>query len=96
MTLSLFAAITPKPEFHDNVRSSLEQILAPTLEEPGCLRFELHLGRDDDPKLYLVETWQDEEALQTHYAAPYITSVMGQYDEWLVEPPVVTKMTPFA
>ncbi|WP_095588508.1 putative quinol monooxygenase [Actibacterium ureilyticum] len=96
MTLSVFATITPKPEFRDQVEASLKSILAPTREEPGCHRFELHAGNDGDANLYLVETWQDEAALQAHYAEPYITSVFASYGDWLAHPPAVIKMTPVA
>lgn len=96
MPLSVFATITPKPEYRQQVLASLEQILAPTRAEPGCHRFELHTGHDDDPNLYLVETWQDDAALQSHYQEPYITSVFDSYQTWLAQAPVVIKMAPVA
>ena len=92
--LSIFARITPLPEHRDAALSALRSLLSPTRAEPGCLRFELNLGCDDDPSLYLIERWSDDAALDRHYAQPYTARVFAAYEDWLAEPMHVVKLRP--
>ena len=89
---SLFATITPKPAHSAEALAALQEIIPQTLDEPGCLRFELNTGQGDDGNLYLVEHWADPQALEDHYAQPYSTAVFDAYQNWLAKPPQIVKM----
>jgi len=92
MELSLFARITPKPDYYDDALKALRQVIRPTNEETGCRRFELNVGDGDDPSLYLVEHWASDAALELHYEQPYSKEIFALYENWLAEPPMVIKM----
>lgn len=91
--LRLFATIHPKPEHYEAARDALLQIIPQTLEEPGCAIFILHEGRGGDGKLYLYEEFDDEAALEAHYAQPFILEVFARYQGWLAEPVQAIKLT---
>ena len=91
--LSLFAQITPKAQHFDAAREAVLEIIPATLEEAGCREFVLHEARDGSGKLFLYETWDNEAALEAHYAQPYTRSVLERYKDWLAAPVQVTKLT---
>jgi quinol monooxygenase YgiN len=76
--LLLFAKISPKPAFLALAREAVLAIIDKTLEEPGCRRFALLEGQDDGC-LYLDEEWEDDAALQAHYAEDYTQGVFKTY-----------------
>ena len=90
--LSLFATIRPKPEHRAAALAAIEGILEDTRAEPGCHRFELNVGEGDDPALYLVEHWEDDEALEAHYATDYVATVFASYQDWLAQPGDIVRM----
>lgn len=90
-TLSVFAKISPKPEYFDDARNAVLGAISETLSEDGCLQFVLHEGLKDKC-LYLYEEWKSEEALALHYEMPFIKKIFEQYEAWLSEPVEVTKM----
>ncbi len=90
--LFLFAGITLKPEHYREGRAALEGIIPATLAEPGCHVFSLMESREDDGKLYLFEIFEDEAALQSHYAQDYTKAVFARYEDWLAEPVEIRKM----
>lgn len=44
--------------------------------EPGCLRFDLAVPRDQDDTVYLYEVYADDAALETHFNTPYMKEYM--------------------
>ncbi|MEO1205867.1 MAG: putative quinol monooxygenase [Pseudomonadota bacterium] len=91
-TLTVMARISPKPEHLDDARKAIEEILEPTRSEPGCHRFDLFTGNSDGC-LYLFEEWDNDEALEQHYAQPYTAKVFALYQDWLAHPVEVHRMT---
>lgn len=89
--LHIFARIAPKPEFFEMTRDAILEIIPLTLAEPGCQTFVLHTG-EDDGCLYLYEVFDDEDALKAHGAQTYTRAVFARYEEWLKEPPQLTRM----
>jgi quinol monooxygenase YgiN len=41
-------------------------LVAETVREPGCLRYELHQSLEDGRQLIFVESWASEEAWRAH------------------------------
>lgn len=91
--LFLFAVIQIKPEHFDEAKVALDEIIPPTLEEPGCHVFAAFVSKDRSNTLHLFECFEDEDALNTHYAQDYTTSVFKKYETWLSAPVEVTKMS---
>jgi len=49
---------------------ALREMVAPTRQEEGCLRYELWQDREDPTRFAMVEEWTSEEALSAHLAQP--------------------------
>lgn len=90
--LSLFAQITLKPEHFDEALKAIRATIEDTRAEIGCLRFELNVGLDDAPLLYLVEHWKDDDALAFHYEQPNTKAIFKAYETWQSKPPKIIKM----
>ena len=82
--LCIFATITPRQEHLEDARQAIVDIVPQTLEEPGCRTFRLLEG--DGNLLRLYEEWDDEAALEAHYAKDYTKAVFAAYENWLAEP----------
>ncbi|MCH2486932.1 MAG: antibiotic biosynthesis monooxygenase [Erythrobacter sp.] len=95
MSLFAFATITPKPEHLDEARAALENLLAPTRAEEGCLAFDLHEG-EGTGRLHLCEVWADRAAFDWHHAQDYVQDVYRAYEAWLAEPVEIVFMRPVA
>jgi quinol monooxygenase YgiN len=64
--LSIVAIATAVPGKEQALRSAQETLVAETVKEPGCLRYELHQSLDDSRTLVFVERWASEEAWFAH------------------------------
>ncbi|NQY93130.1 MAG: antibiotic biosynthesis monooxygenase, partial [Campylobacteraceae bacterium] len=85
----LIAKVLPKTEHFEDAKTALLDIIEQTLQEDGCIQFELY---DDKKYLYLYEESIDENALSKHYEEPYTKVVFDKYQKWLLEPVEVMKM----
>lgn len=94
MSLSVFAQITPKPEHFQDARKAILGILERTRKEDGCRMFSLHEDRSNSTDLFLFEIWENEAALESHYAQTYTKEVFAAYENWLAGPVEITKMSP--
>ena len=88
----LFATITPKPQYRDDVLRALQGLIPPTLSEPGCQVFAVLEGRGGGMPLYLFEVFADAAALEAHYREPYTRRVMQHYETWLAQPVSIVRM----
>jgi quinol monooxygenase YgiN len=91
--LFLFAVIETKPEHFDDAKSALDALVPPTLDEPGCHVFSAFASKDRSNTLHLFECFEDEDALNFHYAQDYTKSVFKKYENWLAAPVEATKMS---
>ena len=89
--LYVIAKITPKPEFFEDAKNAISNIIDVTLAEEGCRIFELHEDQNGQ-HLFLYECWDSEEALAIHYDQPYTKQVFEEYKNWLAEPVSVHKL----
>ncbi|MBB93374.1 MAG: antibiotic biosynthesis monooxygenase [Rhodobacteraceae bacterium] len=91
--LYLFATIRVKPQHLDAARAALDDLMIPTLGEPGCHVFAAFASRDEDNTLHLVECFDDEAALTAHYAEDYTKAVFAAYADWLAAPIEAKRMS---
>ncbi|MEX0846854.1 MAG: putative quinol monooxygenase [Ilumatobacteraceae bacterium] len=47
---------------------------AATLEEPGCASYRFAIACDDPSISIVMEEWQDQEALDLHFATPHMAA----------------------
>ena len=90
--LFIFATIRPEPDFFEDARLALEALIPPTLAEPGCHMFSVFVSRDEPTVLHLFECFENDAALEAHYAQSYTREVFGQYEGWLASPVEIRKL----
>ncbi|MEP3244748.1 MAG: putative quinol monooxygenase [Sneathiella sp.] len=88
--LFVIAKITPKAEHFEQAKTAITDIVERTLEEGGCRQFSVY---QSDASLFLYEEWEDQAALDEHYAMPYIAPVFEAYEEWLATPVEINKLS---
>ena len=64
--LTIVAIATAAPGQEAALRAAQEQLVAETVKEPGCLRYELHQSRENSQVLVFVETWATEAQWRAH------------------------------
>lgn len=88
------AKTQPEDEFYQEVLSTLSGIVDATRRETGCKRFELNVGTEGGWNLYLVEIWQDDEALKAHHEMPHTVEAAARIDGKLAGATEVVLMEP--
>jgi len=76
------------------VELALREMVAPTLKEEGCLRYELWQDREDPTRFAMVEEWTSEEALATHLAQPGLQAAVQKLLPMGSEPVQMTRYRP--
>jgi quinol monooxygenase YgiN len=66
-----------------SVEQALQDVLAPSREEPGCLSFHLFRSMRDRRLFYIHSRWRDEAAFQTHAELPHTVRFLERVDALL-------------
>src|SRR5215210_2231391 len=91
--VTVLAILKVKPGADAAARALLQTVVAPTLEEPGCLAYDLHQSATDPTEFLFYERWSSDEALAAHStsAAPHRAALREQLGALLDGPPRVTR-----
>ena len=94
MALHVIAQLNSSGHSHpDVIRESLAELASKTVKEPGCIRFEISHSTDQPEVFYLVESWVDQAALDTHLAADYTRAYLDTGMTELAQHHVVAPVT---
>lgn len=91
--VTVIAAIKVKADMVDAALALLTSIVAPTLEEPGCLAYDLHQSATDPTEFMFYERWTSDAALAAHSAstASHRTALREQMGALVAGAPSVTR-----
>lgn len=64
--LTIVAIATAAPGQEATLCAAQARLVAETVSEPGCLRYELHQSREDSRVLIFVESWASEAQWRAH------------------------------
>ena len=84
--LSLVAFIYAKPEFQDEVATTLKSLIELSRSEAGCINYDLHQSLDDPNVFVMYENWHDRGYLDQHFKMPYMQELMKALPEMLRPP----------
>ncbi|MEO5933161.1 MAG: putative quinol monooxygenase [Duganella sp.] len=79
--LIVVATITAHSGSELLVRSALDQIVPPSREEAGCIRYDLHQDLGDPATFVMLEAWADAEAHARHEATPHLRELLKTIGE---------------
>ncbi len=92
--LKVVAVIAAKPGSESVVRDALNGLVAPTLEEPGCVAYELYESAAAPGTFVTVETWKAQSDLDAHMQTPHIAAALGIVGEHVAGAPAIHPLTP--
>lgn len=81
--LIVIARLKARPGMEDSVGERLEQLVAPTRAEAGCLAYVLHRDNDDPAVWILVERWASRADLEAHFRQPYMQQLRASAPQML-------------
>ncbi len=73
MRVVVLARIEALPGHEADVEALLKWQVSPTLEERGCLNYDVHRDRDDPCVFWLHETWASEGDLEAHGRSEHLS-----------------------
>ena len=78
----VIAQLEAKPEFAAECRAALGPLIAATLQEPGCLCYQLHQSLESPHGWMIHEEWESEAALSAHQQQPHFLAFVADTQEW--------------
>jgi quinol monooxygenase YgiN len=81
--LTVVAIIRAFPEKYPVVRAELQQLIAPTRAEEGCLNYDLHEDTEDPALFIFHENWASPEDLDRHLESAHIKACLTAIDGML-------------
>lgn len=91
---TIFAKIIPKPEFFEEAKQAILDIIPQTRKEPGCKIFNLHIfdHTDGTKSLCLYEIFESQKDYDYHHAQNYTKKVFEAYKQWLAAPVEISSL----
>ncbi len=91
--MTVVAIIRVKDGQEARAQAALQSIVPPTLQEPGCLAYDLHQSFTDPTEFMFFERWESEAALAAHAAssAPHRLALREQLADLAEGRPSVTR-----
>lgn len=84
--LTVIAKILVKADKIEEAKSALTALIAPTLEENGCIDYVLHQSNDNPQLFFFYENWTDKESLENHLANEHVAAFSQRAEYLLAEP----------
>jgi quinol monooxygenase YgiN len=86
--VSLFAVaeFLAAPGQDDRLRTALEALIEPTLDEPGCLSYRAYADPNDPARMVVVERWETRRAFEEHFTTPHLRHAQDVLKRILARP----------
>ena len=91
----IFATLKPLPEYIEVVGSTLKNMAVSSLNETGCLRYDVFRDSTEAAVFHIFEEYTDAEAIAMHRASPHYQTYRQFVADKLSENPVVSMMKIF-
>lgn len=85
--LDVVAVITAKAGSEAVVRQALEELVAPTRDEEGCISYDLKSVAGQPTVFVTVEKWRSQDDLDQHMQSPHIARTFEVAGEHLAGGP---------
>jgi quinol monooxygenase YgiN len=72
--LYLIAEIYPHPDKLTEAREAFDDLIAKTVQEPGCLLYDLVVEKDSDHWL-MLEKWASQKAWEHHMETDHVKNI---------------------
>lgn len=89
MTINLTVLLKAKEESTEKLKELLENLVANSMLETGCLQYDLHQGVEDARTFIFNEVWENQEALEAHNTQEYVTRFFAEAPDLLREKAII-------
>ncbi len=83
--LTITATIVAKAEKRELVKQALLDLIPPTLEEEGCLNYDLHQDNEYPNRFFFYENWATRALWLDHNASAHIVSYKKRTEGAVIE-----------
>ena len=84
-------SLTINPDMRDAALTAGTEMMTATLQEPGCRAYQFSSALDDPSKVCIFEEWDDQAALDAHFAAPHMAEFQAVAGAFVVGRGTITK-----
>lgn len=77
--LTLVATLTTKPESAAEFVSIINGLIEPTLNEEGCIDYNLYRSNENPNEFVLIEHWRSRQDLDDHFKQPYTVAAINRF-----------------
>ncbi|SFU60022.1 Quinol monooxygenase YgiN [Pustulibacterium marinum] len=84
--LTVIAKIIAKKTKVAETKALLQSLVAPTLQEEGCIQYDLHQGSAEEQVFFFYENWEDRNALEKHLANTHLVAFKDKAQDLLEKP----------
>ena len=81
--LTVIARMQARPDRIEDLRVELDNLIAATRREAGCINYDLHVHADDPTVFAFHETWADRDAWEAHDDADHVHAFRAAAGELL-------------
>ena len=81
--LTVVAKLTAKKGKEKETRASLQELVAPTLKEEGCINYDLHVSTGEEGVFLFYENWTSHDLWQKHMGSDHIAAFFKIADDLL-------------
>ena len=75
--LTIIARIEAKKEKLDLVKIEITKLIEPTLQEEGCMQYDLHQDNENPAHFIFFEKWESKELLQAHLSSSHMKNYVA-------------------
>lgn len=90
-TLRVIARVQPRPGKANELLSVLSSLVEPTRKEPGCLSYKLLQNNEDPTDFTLIEEWQSNTALESHFATKHFKDALTKLPNLVAAEPDIRR-----
>jgi (4S)-4-hydroxy-5-phosphonooxypentane-2,3-dione isomerase len=73
-----------KPEHRNQFIELIKGHAQRSRADDGCQQFDVLLPQEDQSRVFLVEAWRDQAALEMHSRNPMLAETRETYQPWLI------------
>ena len=89
--LFVFTRCYAKEGLQGSMAATIQAVLSPTRQEPGCLMIEAFGSTRDQRLFYIHSRWKDESAFDRHLQLPHTVNFLAAIQASLDQPMDVTR-----
>lgn len=93
--LYLIAEIYPDPEKLVEAQKAFDELISSTLQEPGCMLYDL-VVEQDSAHWMMLEKWESREAWNLHMQTEHVRTIEKLAPKFTIRPTVLRFLRPAA